>query len=365
MGIESIQKLISQGVSVSRGLPSLSGNGSALSVADNSILSGTDSSFSEILKSVGTPPLQTPSETTAAGMQSVPSESSLQKAWVIEPWLTDQVMKTNTTLVEVPGSFQETGNADADALISQVLLQRRLAGIPSDISTRDVASAQASLISLGYGVGAFGPYANGVDGVLGEVTSASLLRFQQDSGLKVTGTLTQETAEVLKLKGKDALDAIQSAWETSLAASPFFGKAYAGTANPFWYIQFVQGPGDNPETMANIDPVFKGRLAALARDAGKCAYFGEGYRDFDRQATLYQKYLDGSGALAAKPGTSKHNMGLAVDTASDWLQGLEDGLSVERQVRLAEYGLFKPMAGLSGIQHENWHLQPVETMLKR
>lgn len=38
-----------------------------------------------------------------------------------------------------------------------------------------------------------------------------------------------------------------------------------------------------------------------------------GYRSYEQQAQLYQQYLDGTGSLAAPPGTSAHESGRAVD----------------------------------------------------
>ena len=282
----------------------------------------------------------------------------------LEGWTAGTAIATipGLSLVEVPGSLQSTGNPDADTLVDRVMSSRERRGMTSDLAARDIAEAQTCLISLGYGVGSFGPFANGVDGVLGTVTSSGLVAFQRDRGLAETGTLTAETAGKLKELGKSALDGISGTWQTELKSSPFSASAFQGTANPFWYVHFVVGAGDNPETMANIDPVFKGRLAALARDMGQSAELGEGFRDLARQQELYDRYLDGTGALAAKPGLSKHNMGLAVDTQSSWLQSLNDGTPVERQTALLQYGLYKPLSDAVGISHESWHIQPLEAM---
>src|SRR5262249_4711852 len=40
-----------------------------------------------------------------------------------------------------------------------------------------------------------------------------------------------------------------------------------------------------------------------------------GTRSFDEQAELYRKYLAGEGKLAAPPGKSAHNYGMAIDVA--------------------------------------------------
>ncbi len=278
------------------------------------------------------------------------------------PWNVQQpvVPADGTLLVETPGLLRTTGNAEADDLVGRVMRLRTAGGLTAAEADRDVAAAQSLLVAQGYGVGSFGPYGNGVDGILGPVTSDALRRFQRDRGLAETGTLTEETAARLLAGGTPMLDAITARWQTTLADSAFSATAYQGTANPFWYVRFVAEAGDDEDTMGDIDPVFKGRLAALARDAGASAEFGEGLRSLDRQAELYRQYLDGTGALAAKPGQSLHNMGLAVDTRSAWLLALGDGLPVERQTALLEYGLCKPLADAAGVAREAWHVVPVE-----
>jgi hypothetical protein len=294
-----------------------------------------------------------PSDLTAEAPDSVETGLwEIQQAIPVQP---------STPLVEQPGLMAATGNADADELVSHVISLRMGRGLPADASSRDVSSAQAILVSLGHDVGAYGPYANGVDGILGPKTSEALRRFQAGQGISETGTLTAETALRLLQQGKPSLDRVSSDWQQMLSESPFAADAHQGTANPYWYVRFVAQAGDDPDTMGNIDAVFKGRLAALARDAGQQAAFGEGFRTLERQAWFYQRYLDGDGALAAKPGQSRHNMGLAVDTQSAWLQQVDEGKAVSAQVTLLRYGLCKPMADGQGRGREPWHLEPVET----
>jgi len=98
---------------------------------------------------------------------------------------------------------------------------------------------------------------------------------------------------------------------------------------------------------ANIDPVFKGRLAALAKAHNKKLIFYSGFRTRAKQQELYNMYLDGTGNLAAKPGTGWHEFGAAVD-AKDWVRELS-------AKEMAKYGLCKPVVG------ESWHIQPIET----
>lgn len=44
------------------------------------------------------------------------------------------------------------------------------------------------------------------------------------------------------------------------------------------------------------------------------------YRTFEEQEELYQAYLNGTGNLAAVPGTSNHGWGVAVDLAEEWMR---------------------------------------------
>ena len=304
-------------------------------------------------------------QASAAVMPDVgaPDAASSVSTLADVPWEIQEAIPASEAqpLVQQPGLLAATGNAEADALSDRVLSLRMGRGLSADVAVRDVTSAQTLLVSMGYDIGGYGPYGNGVDGILGPKTSQALSRFQQEQGLAQSGTLTAETATRLLAQGKPSLDHVSSRWQAELAGSPFSAEAFEGTANPFWYVRFVAEGGDDPETMGNIDPVFKGRLAALARDSGQQAAFGEGLRSLERQAWFYQKYVEGTGALAAKPGQSRHNMGLAVDTQSGWLQRIDEGKPLSAQVTLQRYGLCKPLADGEGRGREPWHLEPVET----
>lgn len=259
-----------------------------------------------------------------------------------------------------PVAITSVGNSDADDLVSRVLAIRTQNGRASDAQVRSVASVQTYLKALHYDIGSFGPYSNGVDGVLGDYTKSALKQFQQDAGLAVTGEIDTETVAQLREKALPKMASVDNAWASELATSQYDSTAYSGVANPFWYTEFVVGKGDDATTMGNIDPVFKGRLAALARDTGHGFRFGEGYRSFERQAYLYNQYINHGGPIAAKPGESNHNRGLAVDTQSSWLQQLEDHTDVANQYVMQMYGLYKPLANKEGTSHENWHIQPLE-----
>jgi hypothetical protein len=48
------------------------------------------------------------------------------------------------------------------------------------------------------------------------------------------------------------------------------------------------------------------------------------YRTYEQQQELYQMYLDGTGNLAAVPGTSNHGWGTAVDVATEEMRSMID-----------------------------------------
>ncbi|WP_224249853.1 M15 family metallopeptidase [Hyalangium gracile] len=55
------------------------------------------------------------------------------------------------------------------------------------------------------------------------------------------------------------------------------------------------------------------RMEAAAAAAGITLKVNSGFRSHEEQEVLYRKYLGGTGALAAKPGYSNHQGGIAVD----------------------------------------------------
>lgn len=81
----------------------------------------------------------------------------------------------------------------------------------------------------------------------------------------------------------------------------------------------------------------------IVNNSGGQIAFGSGVRTPEEQAQLYQAYLNGTGNLAAPPGHSKHEVGLAIDFDTDNYELLHS--------LAAQVGLIFPVDG------EPWHAQ--------
>ena len=90
-----------------------------------------------------------------------------------------------------------------------------------------------------------------------------------------------------------------------------------------------------------LNPEFMRRLQLWSASLGQTYNVGSGYRSIAEQVVLYNKYLAGTGNLAAPPGSSNHNFGLASD-GPHW-GGRNPGA----------FGLAFPVRG------EPWHVEPI------
>src|SRR5688572_28062160 len=88
---------------------------------------------------------------------------------------------------------------------------------------------------------------------------------------------------------------------------------------------------------------FKARLDQLATVCNITV--GSGFRTVEEQARLYADYQAGRGNLAAPPGKSNHNHGLAADIDGDKQCAHKNG---------PMFGLHFPVRG------EDWHIEPID-----
>lgn len=96
-----------------------------------------------------------------------------------------------------------------------------------------------------------------------------------------------------------------------------------------------------------INPALAARLSQIGQAIGKPINIVSGMRSRAEQAALYQKYLNGTGNLAAKPGSSNHESGGAADA----YVGGKPLASVLTPALQAKYGIHFPVRG------EAWHVE--------
>jgi hypothetical protein len=100
--------------------------------------------------------------------------------------------------------------------------------------------------------------------------------------------------------------------------------------------------------LAGVSPVLIMRLDALAVVLDRELEVVSGWRTRHEQAGLYQRYVAGQGNLAAVPGTSNHEVGLAADVYVDGV-ALADVPTVT--AKALTVGLHFPVPG------EAWHVE--------
>lgn len=142
------------------------------------------------------------------------------------------------------------------------------------------------------------------------------------------------------------------------AAMPGYAPQYApmiggmmGVAAPGAPFGAMQaGPSMLRGDLAGLDPQLAGALEQVARQIGKPLEVVSGLRTHAEQKELYQRFLNGTGNLAAVPGTSRHESGRAADVYVDGvaLQNVPGANQAARAV-----GLGFPVSG------EPWHVERV------
>lgn len=95
-----------------------------------------------------------------------------------------------------------------------------------------------------------------------------------------------------------------------------------------------------------LNPEFLSRFQAWNASLGNILSITSGFRSSAEQAVLYARYLNGTGNLAAVPGSSMHEKGLAIDhSPASWAMDASAGA----------FGLTHPVSG------EPWHVEPMHT----
>lgn len=117
------------------------------------------------------------------------------------------------------------------------------------------------------------------------------------------------------------------------------------------YKQWLTGDTEIPKSAPLVHRVrfnrLRNRVARLAAHNGRKLHVNSGYRTYAEQAKLWHDYLHG-GNLAARPGTSNHEKGLAMDVSD---RGQPVGSSAKNRTAMKHLRLCLPVPG------EKWHME--------
>ncbi|HYH96066.1 peptidoglycan-binding protein [Hyalangium sp.] len=232
-------------------------------------------------------------------------------------------------------SFQASRGLAADGVVGpQTWAALRAAPAPSAGSPTlrlgakggAVTELQNLLRSKGHNVSA--------DGDFGPRTQAAVKSFQASRGLAADGVVGPQTWAALRSGG------------VSNPGTPAGGKQVTAYHNGRPSTITVVPVGNGKYMRADAAKNFLAMQSA-ARSAGVNLSATSGFRSMEEQRVLYQKYLNGTGNLAAKPGYSNHQGGISMDI------GGVGGYNTKA------YNWLKNNAGKYGFQNdvrgEYWH----------
>ncbi len=132
-------------------------------------------------------------------------------------------------------------------------------------------------------------------------------------------------------------------------------------ANKTYALPPDYNPGVDPSAQAAFD-----KMQAAAYDEGLNIYISSGFRSYDYQAGLYERYVQRSGKeeadrYSARPGHSEHQTGLAFDLNTIDMTFADTDEYQWVKKHCAEYGFIirYPEDGeeVTGYMYEPWHLR--------
>jgi lysozyme family protein len=199
-----------------------------------------------------------------------------------------------------------------------------------------------------------------LDGVFGPKTLAAVKAFQSAKGLQHDGIAGQQTWGALhglsyppgsNLLKKGASQPVAGAHGHS-HESGFQDPALGNGKQVQAYVNgrpsniTVHDVGNGQFMRADAGKAFKAMQQA-ARAAGVNLSATSGFRTHAQQQALYQKYLNGTGNLAAKPGYSNHQNGISMDVGG--INGYGTAAYSWMKANAGKYGFVNDVAG------EFWH----------
>jgi putative chitinase len=222
--------------------------------------------------------------------------------------VTGEFGPTTTAVVQ---KAQRAAGLDPDGVVGPATLGALRGKAQSATRAADLKALEAALAggalkvgSRGDGVKALqrllGATGDGVSGVFGSTTEALVRRFQRDRGIEVDGVVGKGTLAALKGGGSAGAGAGKSAgMYDAYRDGRYLGK-----------IELVQLDG---VLMAKAMVPHWTRLRDAAAKDGVRLQLTSGFRTMNEQKVLRQRYLNGTGNLAAAPGFSNHQHGEALD----------------------------------------------------
>ncbi len=158
-----------------------------------------------------------------------------------------------------------------------------------------VKALQNRLNALGYKAGS-------ADGVFGNGTLSAVKAFQKAKGLPADGVVGPKTWDKLGIK----------VGGTPSTGGGGGGRTVTGYVNGVPR-KITLGSVPNGKEMRSDAAAAFNRMHAAARAQGITLKVNSGFRSMAEQQALYNAYKNGTGNLAARPGYSNHQGGIAVD----------------------------------------------------
>lgn len=166
----------------------------------------------------------------------------------------------------------------------------------------------------------------------------------------VGNAVTSSASTVKSVASTGASMATSAASSVSNAVTGAYGTAGSYIGSGIDKLSSLVGPVITKGGNVNLDGITPGLQSSVGQMAqeyftatGKKLQINSGYRNNEEQARLYKSMPAG---MAARPGSSMHNYGLAVDVQSNQASDLQ------RMGLLQKYGLTRPLS------NEPWHIQP-------
>ncbi|MBQ5333717.1 MAG: M15 family metallopeptidase [Oscillospiraceae bacterium] len=132
-------------------------------------------------------------------------------------------------------------------------------------------------------------------------------------------------------------------------------------ANKTYALPSDYNPGVDPDAQAAFD-----KMQSAAAEEGLNIYISSGFRSYDYQAGLYERYVERSGKAeadrySARPGHSEHQTGLAFDLNSIDITFADTEEYEWVKAHCAEYGFIirypEGKESITGYMYEPWHIR--------